>query len=175
MVYIVHYNSISTLKPLSASNAAQPPSSYNFFRRSGHTLEDFSFTKFNKDDKVYSLSGSRLEIKGAKIGIFRFNPKKIAQIQNAQIIFFKNNKPVSKAISPLGVYEPLSGRVSLLKGVMFETVDRKRRLTSDSLIFNGNDNYILSENARVTNESGQITNAKSFRCDTELKDMAAGK
>lgn len=171
---IIYYS--GTAPKFTAVNpAVKNISSDSLLSWTGHVLKDFSFTKFDKDKKLFSLSGARLEIKGSKIGIFRFNPKKVAEIQNAQIIFFKDNKPVSKATASRGIYEPVLGKINLLEGVIFETIDRKRQLTSDSFSFNTANNHILSENTCIMTAGEPIVKAKSIRCDIDIEDITVIK
>lgn len=172
LICITYLNNISAPNLSETERPADGFTPKSLLRKSGYILKDFSFTKFDKDEKVFILSGSRLETKGSKFGIFRFNPKKIAEIQNIQILFFNNNKPASKAIAPFGIFDPVSGKISLLKGARFETIDRKKQLTSDSLSFNCKDRLIISKKACILNISGKITETGSIRCDMDFENFA---
>ncbi|MFH1073523.1 MAG: LPS export ABC transporter periplasmic protein LptC, partial [Candidatus Firestonebacteria bacterium] len=139
------------------------------------SVENFDITEYKDGQKSFTLQGKKLEVKNRKFGTMRVAFGKVAEIDNAAIIFYEGNKPASTLVSPKATIDLLKKEITLYDNVNVISKD-KRVLTCDNATWHINENFILTEgNCILDTVDGKRVTGDLVKTDINLKDYSVLK
>lgn len=135
---------------------------------SNQSFEDFDFTKYDKDKKIYRISGKKITGQNKRFGIFRIAIGKVLEIKDAQVTFYEYDKPVSYLSSSFGEMDLATSELNLSKRPCMITEDKKI-LICDNIIYSEESNITGNGNC-ILKAQGEIVKADIIKADIKLNN-----
>jgi len=138
--------------------------------KGAQSVEDFDVTEYIGGQKIFTATGKKMRVKSRKAGTMRIAFGKVAEIDNAKVVFYEDNKAVSTLISPKASIDLTDKQMVFYDKAHIMTRD-KRLLTSDKVTWNNDEKRILAEgNCVLDTVDGKRITGDSIKTDTDLKD-----
>jgi hypothetical protein len=132
-------------------------------------IEDFDITEYSGGQKIFTVTGKKMRVKSRKAGTMRIAFGKVAEIDSAAVVFYKNNKAASTLISPRASIDLTDKQMTFYDKADVMTKD-KRLLTSDKVTWNNDEKRILARgNCVLDTVDGKRITGDSIDTDVELR------
>ncbi|HNQ51076.1 MAG TPA: hypothetical protein PKL03_06530 [Candidatus Omnitrophota bacterium] len=108
--------------------------------------EGFEVSQFNGPDKVFTLKADRLLYRKGKVKPFgfRFALLRSVELEKAEIVFFKDNKPIANLISDTAQLDPRTKNV-IFTGKPVLMTETRRVLSANQIAWNNKDKKLLAK------------------------------
>ncbi|MCM8781476.1 MAG: LPS export ABC transporter periplasmic protein LptC [Candidatus Omnitrophica bacterium] len=153
----------------------QPPAPFNFEilpAKEEPVMTGFQITEYNRGEKSFTISAERFYLRNKKVKPFGFRIAhgKSAELERVEVIFYKDNKPISYLYSKTAVMNVKR------KDVIFEgkpaliTQDMKT-LSAQKIIWNNFQKRLIAEGSCSLGAEGKRYKGGRIDTDIELKNF----
>lgn len=135
-------------------------------------ISGFSLTEYDSGNKTFTINAEKMFLRKKKISPFGFRVAlgKSAQMDGVEIIFYKDNQPVSNLASQKATID-IAKKDIIFDGKPIMMTQDKRMLGADKITWDNSAKQLVAQGRCFIAAEGKIYNGKTINSDVELKNF----
>lgn len=135
-------------------------------------ISGFSLTEYDSGNKAFTINAEKMFLRKKKVRPFGFRVAlgKSAQMDDVEIIFYKDNQAVSNLASQKATID-IAKKDIIFDGKPIMMTQDKRMLGADKITWNNSTKQLFAQGRCFLAAEGKIYNGKTINSDVELKNF----